>query len=72
MHMAWAAHRGGGGVSAGSGWRREGERDPWPVGRLGRLVARRVVPKATGSKGRTGQLGNWANWAGTEEKFFSK
>jgi hypothetical protein len=49
------AHRGGGGVSAGSGWRREGERDPRPVGWLGMLAARWVGPKVTGLKGRTGR-----------------
>jgi hypothetical protein len=39
-HMVWVARRGGVGASAGSGWRREGERDPRPVCRLGMLVAR--------------------------------
>jgi hypothetical protein len=53
-HMAWVACWGGGGVSAGSCWKREGEWDPWPVGRLGMLAARQVGPKATGPKGRTG------------------
>jgi hypothetical protein len=43
--MVWAAHRGAGGVSIGSGWRKEGERDPQSVGWLGRLVARWVGPK---------------------------
>jgi hypothetical protein len=37
-HMARVARRGGGGVSTGSGWRREVERDPWPVGQLGMLA----------------------------------
>jgi hypothetical protein len=41
-HMTWAACRGGGGASAGSGWTREGEKDPRPVGQLGRLAAWRV------------------------------
>jgi hypothetical protein len=34
-HMARAAHRGGGSVSAGSGWGREGEWDLRLVGWLG-------------------------------------
>jgi hypothetical protein len=61
-----------GSVSAGSGWRREGERDPRPVGWLGRLAARWVGPKDTRPKGQIGQQGGWANWSGAEEKFFSK
>jgi hypothetical protein len=70
--MARVQRRGGDGTSADSGWRREGERDPRPVGRLSMLAARWVGPKATGLKGRTGQWGGWADWAGTKEKFFSK
>jgi hypothetical protein len=70
--MVWAACRGGGDASAGSGWRREGEREPLLVGRLGRLVTQQVGPKATRPKGRTVQRGGWGDWAGTEEKFFSK
>jgi hypothetical protein len=71
-NMARAARRGGIGTSAGSGWRSEGERDPQTVGRLSRLAARWVGPKATGLKGRIGRRGGWADWAGTEEKFLSK
>jgi hypothetical protein len=56
-------HRGGGGASVSSGWRREGERDPQPVGRLGMLAARWVGLKATGPKGRAGRWGSWADWA---------
>jgi hypothetical protein len=37
-HMARVAHRGGGDASAGLDWRREGERDPWPVGQLSMLA----------------------------------
>jgi hypothetical protein len=69
-HMARVAHQGGSDASAGSGWRREGERDPRLVGWLGMLVARRVGLKATGPKGQTGQLGGWADLAETEEKIF--
>jgi hypothetical protein len=70
--MARAVHQGGGGTSASSGWKREGERDLRPVGQLSRLVTRWVGSKATGPKGRTGRWGGRADWAGTEEKFFSK
>jgi hypothetical protein len=71
-HMAWVVHRGGGDVGASSGWRREGERDPWPLGRLDMLVDQRVGPKATASKGQTGWRGCLADWVGTEENCFSK
>jgi hypothetical protein len=70
--MARLAHRGGGGMSATLGWRREEERDPRPVGRLGMLAARWVGSKATGPKGQLGRRGGWADWVGTEEKFFLK
>jgi hypothetical protein len=49
--MARAARQGGGSASAGSGWRREGESDPRPVGQLGMLAAQWVGPKATGPTG---------------------
>jgi hypothetical protein len=67
--MTWEARRGGGGVNASSGWRREGERDPRPVGRLSKVAAQRVGPKATRPKGRIGRRGDWAE---TELKLFSK
>jgi hypothetical protein len=68
--MARVVRRGGGGASAGEGWRREGERDPWPVGWFSMLAARRVGPMATRLKGRIGRQGGWADWARTEEKLF--
>jgi hypothetical protein len=37
-NMAQAVHQGGSGMSTGSGWRREGERDPRSVVQLGRLA----------------------------------
>jgi hypothetical protein len=68
-HMARVARRGGGGVRTGSGWRREGERDPQPVGRLIMLATRWVGLKAAGLKGQTGWRGGWAR---TGEKLFLK
>jgi hypothetical protein len=65
VHMARVAHRCGGGASAGSGCRREGERDPQPMGQLGRLAAQWVGLKATGLKGQIGRQGGWADWTGT-------
>jgi hypothetical protein len=53
--MAWVTRRGGGGASAGSGWRKDGERDPRPVGQLSRLAAHWVGPNRP--VGRLGHLG---------------
>jgi hypothetical protein len=50
-HMARVARWGGGGANADSGWRRERERDAWPVGWLGMLATCWIVLKATGPKG---------------------
>jgi hypothetical protein len=49
--MARVAHWGGGGANADSGWRRERERDAWPVGWLGMLATCWIELKATGPKG---------------------